>query len=174
MKKHPSSSCRRHRTLILARSGSTSRFPLRNRCLWEEADETLGRQYSADQRRPRFPWRRSHAGSDLLWEREKHEEGQNRGCSGSTELAIVVSRRSWREISLWKAGDRHKERKEEQKERNAGGNCARLFSIRGGNPRSLRISSNDVSFRGPHNHLDAELLQARWVLGAIDPEQFVE
>ena len=103
-----------------------------------------------------------------------HEEGQNRGCSGSTELAIVVSRRSWREISLWKAGDRHKERKEEQKERNAGGNCARLYSIRGGNPRSLRISSNGVSFRGPHNHLDAELLQARWVLGAIDPEQFVE
>jgi hypothetical protein len=45
-----------------------------------------------------------------------HEEGQNRGCSGSTELTIVVSRRSSREISLWKAGDRQKERKEEQKE----------------------------------------------------------
>src|SRR2546429_3175440 len=49
----------------------------------------------ADQRRPRFPWRRSDDGSDLPWEREKHEEGQNRGCSGSTELAIVVARRSW-------------------------------------------------------------------------------
>jgi hypothetical protein len=37
-----------------------------------------------------------------------HEEGQNRGdVNGSSELAIVVSRRSWREISLWKAGDRH-------------------------------------------------------------------
>jgi len=28
-----------------------------------------------------------------------HEEGQNRGCNGSSELAT--------EISLWKAGDRH-------------------------------------------------------------------
>jgi len=27
-----------------------------------------------------------------------------------TELAIVASRRSWREISLWKALDMHKER----------------------------------------------------------------
>jgi hypothetical protein len=27
------------------------------------------------------------------------EEAQNRGCNGSTELPIVVSRRSWREIS---------------------------------------------------------------------------
>jgi hypothetical protein len=35
------------------------------------------------------------------------EEGQNRGCSGPSEIAIVVSRRSWREISLCKAGDRH-------------------------------------------------------------------
>jgi len=26
---------------------------------------------------------------------------------GLSELAIIVSRRSWREISLWKAGDRH-------------------------------------------------------------------
>src|SRR5215471_20994511 len=30
------------------------------------------------------------------------EEGQNRGCCGSTELAIVVPRRSWRKIFLWK------------------------------------------------------------------------
>jgi len=36
-----------------------------------------------------------------------HEEGQNRGCNGPIELAIVVSSRSWREISLWTAGDRH-------------------------------------------------------------------
>src|SRR5438552_18248412 len=34
------------------------------------------------------------------------------------KLAIVVSRRSWRGISLWKAGDRQKERK-------AGGHCGR-------------------------------------------------
>src|SRR6266446_10855425 len=27
---------------------------------------------------------------------------KKRGCCGSTELAIVVARRSWREISLWK------------------------------------------------------------------------
>jgi hypothetical protein len=47
--------------------------------------------------------------------------GQNRGCSWSTELAIVVSRRSRREISLWKAGDGLKERNEKQKERKAGG-----------------------------------------------------
>ncbi len=39
-----------------------------------------------------------------LWEREKHAEGQHRGCSGSTELEIVVSRGSWGEISLWKLG----------------------------------------------------------------------
>src|SRR6266478_4667120 len=39
-----------------------------------------------------------------------HEEGQNRGCSGPAEVAIVVSKRSWHEISefLWKVGDRHK------------------------------------------------------------------
>jgi hypothetical protein len=45
-----------------------------------------------------------------------HEERQNLGCSGSTELAIVVSRRSRWEISLWKGDDRQKERK-------AGGHC---------------------------------------------------
>ena len=45
---------------------------------------------------------------------------------GSTDLAIVVSRRSRREISPQKAGDRHKERKkEEQKESKAGGHCGR-------------------------------------------------
>ena len=37
------------------------------------------------------------------------------GCSWSTELAIVVSRRSRREISLQKAGDRLKERKRSKK-----------------------------------------------------------
>jgi len=30
------------------------------------------------------------------------EEGQKQGCYVSTTLAIVVARRSWREISLWK------------------------------------------------------------------------
>jgi len=60
-----------------------------------------------------------------------HEERQNRGCSGSTELAIVVSRRSRREISLWKAGDRHKERKEEQKDRKASGHCGRKLWVTG-------------------------------------------
>jgi hypothetical protein len=48
------------------------------------------------------------------------EEGQKRGCCGSTELAIVVARRSWREISLWKTGDRHKKKKRSNKERKAG------------------------------------------------------
>ena len=41
--------------------------------------------------------------------------GQNRGCCGSTELAIVVPRRSWREISLWKTGDRHKRRRAKER-----------------------------------------------------------
>jgi hypothetical protein len=30
------------------------------------------------------------------------------GCSRSTELAIVALRRSWRQIFLWKMGDRQK------------------------------------------------------------------
>jgi hypothetical protein len=37
-----------------------------------------------------------------LEKRNAPEEGQKRGCCGSTKLAIVVVRRSWREISLWK------------------------------------------------------------------------
>jgi hypothetical protein len=46
-----------------------------------------------------------------LEKRHALEEGQKRVCCGSTELAIVVARRSWREISLWKIGDRHKNKK---------------------------------------------------------------
>ncbi len=30
----------------------------------------------------------------------RNDGGQNRGCSGSIELSIAVSRRSWREISF--------------------------------------------------------------------------
>jgi hypothetical protein len=42
---------------------------------------------------------------------------QNRGCWGSTELAIVVPKRSWLEISLWKTGkDRKKEEGATKKE----------------------------------------------------------
>jgi len=37
-----------------------------------------------------------------LEKRNALEEEQKRGCCRSTELAIVVARRSWREISLWK------------------------------------------------------------------------
>jgi hypothetical protein len=37
-----------------------------------------------------------------LEKRNAFEEGQKRGSCGSTELAIVAPRRSWREISLWK------------------------------------------------------------------------
>jgi hypothetical protein len=48
-----------------------------------------------------------------LEKRNVLEEGQKRGCCGSTELAIVVARRSWREISLWKTGDRHRKKKRE-------------------------------------------------------------
>jgi len=37
-----------------------------------------------------------------LEKRNVLEEGQKRGCRGSTALAIVVARRSWREISFGK------------------------------------------------------------------------
>ena len=37
-----------------------------------------------------------------LEKRNALEEGQKQGCYVSTTLAIVVARRSWREISLWK------------------------------------------------------------------------
>jgi hypothetical protein len=37
-----------------------------------------------------------------LEKRNALEEGQKRGCRRSTAFAIVVARRSWREISLWK------------------------------------------------------------------------
>jgi hypothetical protein len=50
-------------------------------------------------------------------------------CSGSPELAIVVSRRSYRETSLWKAGDRHKERKEGQKRRPVGTVGGNLLAV---------------------------------------------
>src|SRR2546427_6646002 len=40
----------------------------------------------------------------------------------------IFSRRSRREISLWKTGDKHKERKEEQKERKADRKSTRLNS----------------------------------------------
>ena len=46
-----------------AKSGLTNRFPLRNRCLWEEADEPAAIYF-----------------------------GKKWGCCGSTELAIVVAR----------------------------------------------------------------------------------
>ena len=40
---------------------------------------------------------------------------QTGGCCRSTGLGIIALRRSWREIFLWKTGDRQKERKKEQK-----------------------------------------------------------
>ena len=39
-----------------------------------------------------------------LEKRKAPEKGQKRGCCGSTELAIVVARRSWPEISCGKLG----------------------------------------------------------------------
>ena len=43
--------------------------------------------------------------SDLLLKKRKApEKRQKRGCCGSTELPIVVARRSWREISRGKLG----------------------------------------------------------------------
>ena len=43
------------------------------------------------------------------------ERDKNRGCGGSIEWAIVAPGGFWRDIFLWKTGDRHKERKKEQK-----------------------------------------------------------
>src|SRR5437588_10689791 len=40
----------------------------------------------------------------LLRKRNAPEQRQKRGCRGSTELPIVVPRRSWREISCGKLG----------------------------------------------------------------------
>ena len=40
----------------------------------------------------------------LLKKRNAPEKRQKRGCCGSTELPIVVARRSWREISCEKLG----------------------------------------------------------------------
>ena len=59
--------------LFPAKSGLTSRFPLRNRCLWE------------GQMKPQ---------RSTLEKRNALEEGQKWGCCRSTELAIVVARRS--------------------------------------------------------------------------------
>ena len=43
------------------------------------------------------------------------EGDKHQGCCGAIEWAIAVPRRSWRDIFLWKTGDRRKERKKEQK-----------------------------------------------------------
>jgi len=43
--------------------------------------------------------------SDLLLKKRKApEKRQKRGCCGSTELPIVVAKRSWRQSSLWDTG----------------------------------------------------------------------
>ena len=44
-------------------------------------------------------------------------KGQNRGCCGSTEWALVVPRRSWRDIFLEKSGNRHNKEKKTGKKR---------------------------------------------------------
>ncbi len=49
----------------------------------------------ADQRRPRFPWRRSECPAAIFWEREKHDEGKN---------VDVVGRPSWRSSFLGDPG----------------------------------------------------------------------
>src|SRR5487761_1023358 len=95
-----------NRRLFPARSGLTSRFPLRNRSWWEEADE---------QQR------------STLEKRNTLEEGQKRGCCGSTELGIVVPRALWREIFCRKRGTGTKKEKREK----------------------------GVSFYRPHNHNSA-------------------
>ncbi len=131
LKSHPSSRCRRRRTHILASLDQQAGSHSGTAALWEEADETAGKgvQRRSEKGKISLETLRCRQRS-TLGKRNAHEERQNRGCSGSTELAIVVSRRSRREISLWKAGDKHKERKEEQKERKAGGHCGLWAAIR--------------------------------------------
>ena len=43
------------------------------------------------------------------------EKGPKGGCCRPTVLGIVVPRRSWHDIFLWKTGAKHKERKKDQK-----------------------------------------------------------
>jgi xanthine/CO dehydrogenase XdhC/CoxF family maturation factor len=84
-------------------------FPLLNRCLRDEADETAGKAVQCRSGKAKISLEAIRCRQrSTLGQGHAHEERQNRGFSGSTELAIVVSRRSRREISLCKAGDRHK------------------------------------------------------------------
>ncbi len=84
------------------------------------------------QRRARFPWRQSDVGSDLLWEREMRMRRDKTGD--------VVGRPSWRSSFLGDPGAKFlcgklaigTKRKEEQKERKAGGHCGRSKSSTGG------------------------------------------
>jgi|SRR5215469_7478941 len=77
--------------LLPAKSGLTSRFALRNRRLWERADETAAKA---------VPRRREFLEGDQLpaaidfGKAKCAEEGQKRACRRSVELAIVVARRS--------------------------------------------------------------------------------
>jgi hypothetical protein len=66
--------------VVLAQDGPTELVPMRlspkldaeGRCHQLDAAVALYAKIS---------WRRSDVGSDLLWEREMHDEGQNRGSS---------------------------------------------------------------------------------------------
>jgi hypothetical protein len=63
----------------------------------------------------------SGAPAAIYFRKVKLEKGANGGCCRSTGLGIVVPRCSWRDIFLWKTGDRHKERKKEQKKKETEG-----------------------------------------------------
>src|SRR5713101_7694051 len=67
-----------HRPLP-AKSGLTSRFPLRNRSLWEKADENSSEGITAQRRRPRVPWRQSAVSSELLWKIEMYLRSNKSG-----------------------------------------------------------------------------------------------
>src|SRR5713101_7472086 len=68
---------------------SASRISLRNRCLWEEADETVGKavQRRSEKGKTSLETIRCRQRS-TLGKGNAHEERQNRGCSGSTQSAI--------------------------------------------------------------------------------------
>ncbi len=52
------------------------------------------------------------------------EERQKRGCCGSTELAIIVARRSWREFLCGKLRIGTKRKKEHQRKKSGSGSIS--------------------------------------------------
>jgi Integrase core domain len=84
--------------LFPARSGLTSRFPLRNRCLCRRRQINSNEGIAAEEKAKSSLEAISCQQRSSLEKRNMLEEGEEWGCCGSTELAIVDARRSWSEI----------------------------------------------------------------------------